>query len=93
MRTRHHVDAGHAFWERTAGQPGRPHDGHAIGEDQIGGAACSPKFRIAAHHADGGGVRRDERAWPPAPLQGPIDRRRHRQGIEGTPEQFMAVRR
>jgi hypothetical protein len=52
----HQVDPGDAFGQRPSEQSARPHQRHAVGEDDVGGEHVGAQPRVASHIHDFGGV-------------------------------------
>ena len=89
-----HVDSGHALGQGDAGEARRPHDRHAVGNDQVTAPAGFAQLRVAAHHAEEGRVHGDHgvrRARSDAPLEATVDRGLHGHAVERAPEQLDSI--
>ena len=68
-----------------------PDHRHAVGKDEVAGPAGQRQLRVAAHHAQVGGVGRDDRvggARSTAKLEAPGHRGLHGHGVEREAQQL-----
>ena len=91
QQARHEVHAGHSLRCRLARCPQGPDHRHAVGHGKVSRPAGQRQLRIMAHHAQVGGVGRDDRvggARGAAKLEAPGHRGLHGHGVEGEAQQL-----
>ena len=91
QKTRHEVHAGHSLRCLLTRGPQGPDHRHAVGHGEVTRPAGQRQLRVMAHHAQVGGVGRDDRvggARGTAQLEAPGHRGLHGHCVKGEAQEF-----